>query len=414
MEERSPKQEQQEIELPYRSKRLRSYCFDDIVEALSRPSSTAKRRDITKIQPLSPKKPRIEEVEEIEIEIDDGSSETSEASTVNEARDVSNSMSLTEETIAKADDPPKVNSATMPNRIFYPYPHIDTESEEQWEKSMLCEKRRTIIRVNKDGEDEMIEARTSTACYVDTAKKIIRRYIYSQYSQAPYTGSLEADIELASDLNLADFLNICRPMISDPVASLANLLRGELVEERSETFRCLATHPYYLSQKSKSLRVTAIKQELVRLFDRRFTFNVAAVYGLQAPMLRGHLLRLGDDYVLREEDGVNTGGADHEKLDEENEAVWNSYIRTGQTANPTNLWMSYKWDRIEWEFFSYKSRGQAEPSENASEENENGGKIVLGREGSEPREITKTGGKSYHFVDMNKVLEQTYALRSQD
>lgn len=64
-----------------------------------------------------------------------------------------------------------------------------------------------------------------------------------------------------------------------------------------------------------------MKQDLVELFNRRYTWNVATIRSSMVP-LHGPLLKLGDDMALRAEDGLDTGGDDDAVLEGLNESVW--------------------------------------------------------------------------------------------
>lgn len=110
------------------------------------------------------------------------------------------------------------------------------------------------------------------------------------------------------------------------ITPLAQLLSLNLANERRETFRCIACHPYYQSQTPEDQ--TLMKQDLVELFNRRYTWGVATIRGLMVP-LEGPLLKFGDDYALRAEDGLDTGGHDDGEREISNNSAWAHLSQVG-------------------------------------------------------------------------------------
>ncbi|KUJ11997.1 FolC bifunctional protein [Mollisia scopiformis] len=319
----------------------------------SRPSSPTKRRDISGLQLPIQKKLRFAGLEDE----DEDSSDTSP--TVMNAFQSFEDMSIKEENNDKTDSLPMPSlrirrretfctpsSAILKMALpstFKPY----FDMEQIWEKCVLVNRRRVEVRVNKDGEDEIVQVPYSESTYVNMAKKVIRRFLAVKYNCYPYTEDLDSDIEFLSSLDLPDFIMISKPQKSDPIAPLASILRESRIQERLETFRCLAIHPYYRDQDFEAK--TNMKQDLILLFDRRFTCDVAVVYGVVVPITHD-LLRLGDDQAFCEEDGLDTGGSDDTELEEKNEAAWETLLKYGYEKDPMTYWLQWGRDHVPDEF----------------------------------------------------------------
>lgn len=108
------------------------------------------------------------------------------------------------------------------------------------------------------------------------------------------------------------------------LAPLANILRDDLIRERLETLRCLVLHPYFNHAEQDEQQ--KMIQDLILLFDRRFTVDIGNICGLRV-LLKDDLLRLGDDEALCEQDGLDTGGSDENVLDAKNQATWEIILK---------------------------------------------------------------------------------------
>lgn len=95
-----------------------------------------------------------------------------------------------------------------------------------------------------------------------------------------------------------------------------------LLEDREETFRCVAAHPWYQTMAEFQSK---IKQELVFFFDRRFTHQMGQLYGVDLP-IDGTLLRLGCNFTFRQEDAIDCGGLDPMAIVQDNLEAWESLI----------------------------------------------------------------------------------------
>ncbi|CZR59725.1 uncharacterized protein PAC_09619 [Phialocephala subalpina] len=239
--------------------------------------------------------------------------------------------------------------------LSLPSGDIDTDLEKEWEYAMLSGGRmRTYTRVGKNGEDEYIPISYSQEYFVKLAKKIIRRYVAFQHPDIPYASKyalgLNAKIELPSDLGLRNFIDACKGN-SGPVTPLVNLLRPELIEERLETFRCLVNHPVYITQNSDGRTgFASILRDLMRMFNRRLTFNVGAIRGLLLPV-DDALLCIGTDHIFDEDDRFDTGGYHDADLDAKNEAA----------VDPLAIYSRF--DELVGEFRWYKRLSDAVSSE---------------------------------------------------
>lgn len=312
----------------------------------SRSVSPTKRRDVGGLAMPITKKLRFEGIEVIEG-ISTTSPETSPTASVANAFE---SLSVKHETLS------------------HPLRDIDTivpSLEEQWEHLMLFGGlQRTCTRISKHGKDEIIPISYSEECFVTLAKKIVRRYIASKYPDMPYADkyarSLNAKIELPSDLDLPNFIEACKAKSNCPITPLVNLLRPVLIEERLEAFRCLVKHPFYISRSSRGTTRYELLEDLIRWFHRRLTFNVGVIRGLLLPM-NGALLGLGNDHIFDDEEEYNTGGYHDATLNARNEATWQLLIKNATQAEPMEIYNRF--DELVGEF-----RWNNEPSDAGSSE----------------------------------------------
>jgi hypothetical protein len=105
-----------------------------------------------------------------------------------------------------------------------------------------------------------------------------------------------------------------------------------LLVDREETYRCLAIHPYY--QRMEQIQ-HEIKQELIWFFNRRFTYQMGELYGINL-CLDDILLRLGPDSAFRENGLLDCGGSDEITVKEDNKKAWAFLItfnRGGEEAS---------------------------------------------------------------------------------
>ncbi|KAE9377863.1 hypothetical protein N431DRAFT_365872 [Stipitochalara longipes BDJ] len=196
----------------------------------------------------------------------------------------------------------------------------------------MLHRQRHVIRVGRDGSDELITAPFSEVCYVHLAREILHR-IRPVDELLPGCDASDCDIEveLMPDFNL-DFLMKIRggphpgPGDLEAFEAAAWYISRSLLVDREETFRCLAAHPYYHQHQENGKGIQcAIKQELVNFFDRRFTFQMGLFYGVDIPT-DGALLRLGCDIALYEEDLVDCGIVDEATISEDNVQTWAALI----------------------------------------------------------------------------------------
>jgi len=104
--------------------------------------------------------------------------------------------------------------------------------DQKWENAMLHEKRH-VVRVAKDGSDEVITTSPfAEACYVNLAKEIIHRIRGTKSGR-------DLDIELMSDFNLDFLMKIRGEHLSSPAdRDAVSLLRVPISTKRSQTFNC--------------------------------------------------------------------------------------------------------------------------------------------------------------------------------
>jgi hypothetical protein len=219
--------------------------------------------------------------------------------------------------------------------------HVEVLDKE-WELTMLQRRKRDLVRVGRDGNDEFIKVPFSEQCYIDLAREILRRCRPEDRSfHGCYRSASNEKPEMMSDFNL-NFLSLLSkgpdPEDGEAVSSYffgrykANRLQFDaaawfigqsLLVDREETFRCLAAHPYF--QQMKQIQ-HEIKQELIWFFDRRFTYQMGQFYGINF-RLDDTLLRLGSDSAFRPENSLDCGGPDEIIFGADNKEAW-TYLLT--------------------------------------------------------------------------------------
>ncbi|KAF4637342.1 hypothetical protein G7Y89_g742 [Cudoniella acicularis] len=195
-----------------------------------------------------------------------------------------------------------------------------------WEWSMLDVKSgrsRMVVKVGEDGQDTFVQEPVSNLRFVTLAQGIIgatqenKHLADAREKEMDWKGRQFSSLYL-----LAQDCGICQPR--DIYPAVYWFLKQKFHKDRQETYRCMATHPHYSLATPKD-RI-AMKQELIRFFDRRFTAQIFCLTGNHFE-IGTDLFRLGGDETFPEDLGLDTGGNDPVVIFNNNEALWGKYHR---------------------------------------------------------------------------------------
>jgi hypothetical protein len=82
--------------------------------------------------------------------------------------------------------------------------------DKQWETAMLKYRKRDLICVGRDGNDEFVKAPFSEECYVNLAREIIHRFRPDdEMLQGCSSSDCDSELELMTDFNLYFLSLIC-------------------------------------------------------------------------------------------------------------------------------------------------------------------------------------------------------------
>jgi hypothetical protein len=82
--------------------------------------------------------------------------------------------------------------------------------DKQWEAAMLNYRKRDVICIGRDGNDELIKAPFSVECYVNLAREIIHRFRPEDEMLPGCSGSeCDPELEMMTDFNLYSLSLLC-------------------------------------------------------------------------------------------------------------------------------------------------------------------------------------------------------------